>query len=70
MIGSEEMATRLGVAKYTVEQWARKSRIPAFKVGRWWKFDEAEVLMALKLSGNDLSRAIGRAGFLGKEPRR
>ena len=70
MIGSEEMAAQLGVTKFTIEQWARKSRIPAFKVGRSWKFDEAEVLMALKLSGNDLSRAIGRAGFLSKEPRR
>ncbi len=63
------MAARLGVAKYTVEQWARKSRIPAFKIGRWWRFDEAEVMRALKLSGNDLSRAIGRAESLGKEPR-
>jgi excisionase family DNA binding protein len=70
MIGSEEMAAQLGVAKETIEAWARDSKIPAFKVGRSWKFDEAEVLMALKLSGNDLSRAIGRAGFLGKEPRR
>jgi excisionase family DNA binding protein len=70
MIGSEEMAAQLGVAKETIESWARDSKIPAFKVGRSWKFDEAEVLMALKLSGNDLSRAIGRAGFLGKEPRR
>ena len=61
MIDATEMATRLGVAKYTVEEWARNSRIPAFKIGRWWRFDEAEVMKALKLSGNDLSRAIGRA---------
>lgn len=60
MIDATEMATRLGVAKYTIEQWARNSRIPAFKIGRWWRFDEAEVMKALKLSGNDLSRAIGR----------
>lgn len=60
MISATEMATRLGVAKYTVEDWARKSKIPAFKLGRFWKFDEADVLKALKLSGNDLSRAIGR----------
>jgi excisionase family DNA binding protein len=60
MIDSTAMAERLGVAKYTVEQWARKSRIPAFKLGRWWRFDESEVMKALKLSGNDLSRAIGR----------
>ena len=61
MIDSTAMAARLGVAKYTIEAWARKSRIPAFKVGRWWRFDEAEVTKALKLDGNDLSRAIGRA---------
>lgn len=60
MINATDMAKRLGVSKYTVEQWARTNRIPAYKVGRWWRFDEAEVLMALKLSGNDLSRAIGR----------
>lgn len=60
MMNATDMAKRLGVSKYTVEQWARTNRIPAYKVGRWWRFDEAEVLMALKLSGNDLSRAIGR----------
>lgn len=46
------MAAQLGVTKFTIEQWARKSRIPSFKVGRSWKFDEAEVLMALKLSAD------------------
>ncbi|NBS53450.1 MAG: helix-turn-helix domain-containing protein, partial [Spartobacteria bacterium] len=51
MIDSAAMAARLGVAKYTIEEWARKSRIPAFKVGRWWRFDEAEVTKALKLDG-------------------
>jgi len=62
MIDATEMAACLKVSKYTVEEWARDSRIPAFKVGRWWRFDEAEVLRALKLSGNDLSRAISRIG--------
>jgi excisionase family DNA binding protein len=60
MIDSDQLATLLGVKKYTIEQWARTNRIPGFKVGRWWKFDESEVTKALKLSGNDLSRAIGR----------
>ncbi len=60
MIDATEMATRLGVAKYTVEDWAKKSRIPAFKIGRRWMFDESDVIKAFKLSGNDLSRAIGR----------
>lgn len=60
MIDATEMANRLGVAKYTVEDWAKKSRIPAFKIGRRWMFDESDVIKAFKLSGNDLSRAIGR----------
>jgi excisionase family DNA binding protein len=60
MIDSTAMANRLGVAKYTVEDWAKKSRIPAFKIGRRWMFDESDVIKAFKLSGNDLSRAIGR----------
>ena len=60
MIDAAAMATRLGVAKYTVEDWAKKSRIPAFKIGRRWMFDESDVIKAFKLSGNDLSRAIGR----------
>jgi excisionase family DNA binding protein len=56
-----EIASALGVAKETIEAWARDSKIPAFKVGRSWKFIEADVLKALRLSGNDLSRAMGRA---------
>ena len=60
MIDSAAMASRLGIAKATVEDWAKKNRIPAFKVGRWWRFDENDVLRSLKLAGNDLSSAIGR----------
>jgi excisionase family DNA binding protein len=60
MIDATAMANRLGVAKYTVEDWAKKSRIPAFKIGRRWMFEESDVIKAFKLSGNDLSRAIGR----------
>ncbi len=70
MIGSEEIAEKLGVTKQTINYWAKKNRIPGFKVGRYWKFDEAEVLMALKLSGNKLSQAMWRIGPLGREPRR
>jgi excisionase family DNA binding protein len=62
MITASDMALKLGVRKKTIEDWARTARIPAFKVGRSWKFEEAEVVSALKLSGNDLSRAISRIG--------
>jgi excisionase family DNA binding protein len=61
MKSAGEIASALGVAKETIESWARDSKIPAFKVGRSWKFFEADVLKALRLSGNDLSRAMGRA---------
>lgn len=60
MIDATAMANRLGLTKCTVEDWAKKSRIPAFKIGRRWMFDESDVIKAFKLSGNDLSRAIGR----------
>jgi excisionase family DNA binding protein len=62
VITASDMALKLGVRKKTIEDWARTARIPAFKVGRSWKFEEDEVFSALKLSGNDLSRAIGRIG--------
>jgi excisionase family DNA binding protein len=60
MINASDMALKLGVKKETVEDWARNSKIPAFKIGHSWRFEESEVFTALKLSGNDLSRAIGR----------
>lgn len=60
MIAAVEMASRLGVAKYTIEDWARTSKVPAFKIGRSWRFDPDEVMRALKLSGNKLSQAMGR----------
>lgn len=69
MISSDEIAEKLGVTRQTINYWAKKNRIPGFKVGRHWKFDEGEVLMALKLSGNKLSQAMRRIGPLRGEPR-
>ncbi|MGH1469353.1 MAG: methylation-associated defense system helix-turn-helix domain-containing protein MAD1 [Bdellovibrionales bacterium] len=39
----EEIAKHLGVSKETIYRWAEKSKIPAHKVGRQWKFRASEV---------------------------
>jgi len=61
MIGSLEMSQKLGVTKETLERWANSDKVPGFKIGRFWKFDEVDVIRALKLaSGNKLQQALGR----------
>lgn len=61
MINATEMAQRLGIARPTLLKWAAQNRIPAFKVGREWKFDEADVVRALKITnGNALQQASSR----------
>jgi excisionase family DNA binding protein len=61
MINATEMAKRLGLARSTLLRWAATNRVPAFKVGREWKFDEADVIRALKITnGNALQRASSR----------
>ena len=47
MINATEMAQRLGLARPTLLKWAAQNRVPGFKVGREWKFDEADVVRAL-----------------------
>lgn len=39
----EEIAKHLGVSKETIYRWAEKSKIPAHKVGRQWKFQVSEI---------------------------
>jgi excisionase family DNA binding protein len=55
------MAERLGIARATLLRWATNNRVPGFKVGREWKFDEADVIRALKVTkGNGLQQASSR----------
>ena len=39
----EEITIHLGVSKETIYRWAEKSKMPAHKVGRQWKFKVREV---------------------------
>jgi excisionase family DNA binding protein len=39
----EEIAGHLGVSKETIHRWLSKSKIPAHRVGKLWKFKTSEV---------------------------
>lgn len=39
----EEIAKHLGISKETVYRWVERSRIPAHKVGKQWRFLVSEV---------------------------
>ena len=39
----EEMAKYLQVDQYTIYAWVRKGKMPAFKVGRFWRFRKEEI---------------------------
>lgn len=43
LLGSKEIASWLGIATRTVCLWAECDEIPAFKVGRQWRFKEDDV---------------------------
>lgn len=47
LLTSEELARHLGVDENTVYRWSRAGRIPALKVGRWWRFRLGDVEAAL-----------------------
>lgn len=39
----EEIAEHLGVSKDTIYAWINKKRMPAHRIGRFWKFKVDEV---------------------------
>lgn len=39
----EQMAEYLQVDEYTIYAWARKGKMPAFKVGRFWRFRKEDI---------------------------
>jgi len=43
----EEVAQLLKTPAYTVREWARTRRLPAFRIGRRWLFDKDEVISAV-----------------------
>ena len=43
-VGVEEIARYLGVKPTTIREWIKKKNgIPAYKIGKQWKFKRAEV---------------------------
>lgn len=64
LLSAEELARHLGVEENTVYRWSRAGRIPALKVGRWWRFRAADVEHALARGSHpsrDLSGPLGAA---------
>lgn len=43
IIGVTEAAKRLGVTDETIRDWARRGRLPAFKIGKSWLFNVPEI---------------------------
>lgn len=42
-VSVDDIARHLGVSKDTIYRWAEAQRLPAHKVGRFWKFKLQEV---------------------------
>ena len=38
-----EVAKQLSVAERTVYQWAQQGKIPAFKIGSSWRFNQSDI---------------------------
>ena len=43
LLSVEQAAEYLGVSAYTVRQWARERRIPAIRLGRYWRFRQSSL---------------------------
>lgn len=56
----EEIAEYLGISKDTVYAWITKKGMPAHRVGRFWKFQRAEVDAWVRSGGADESKAEGQ----------
>ena len=48
----KEAAAYLKLNPVTVREWARSGRIPAFKIGRDWRFDRDRLDLWLKQQSN------------------
>jgi excisionase family DNA binding protein len=43
LLTPDQLALRLGIARKTVIVWAREGRVPSIRVGRFVRFDPAEI---------------------------
>jgi excisionase family DNA binding protein len=53
----EEIAQHLGVSKETVYRWLEKNLIPAYRLGKLWKFKPSEVDKWVMAGGTNPSDA-------------
>ena len=58
-ISVAEVARHLGVARDTVYRWIDSKRMPAHRVGRFWKFQLSEVDEWVKSGEADVSNGAG-----------
>ena len=56
----EQMAEYLQVDEYTIYAWARKGKMPAFKVGRFWRFRKEDIDKWLEENKVDYPKERGR----------
>ncbi len=55
----KEVQEHLGVGRETILQWIAKRNMPAYKVGRLWKFKISEVDEWIRSGGAD-NRTFGK----------
>lgn len=53
----KEIQAYLGVGRDTILQWIEKREMPAYKVGRLWKFKYSEVDAWVRSGGSDDRKA-------------
>lgn len=59
LVNAREIASLLGINRYTALRWAAEGRIPSMKVGRLRRFDADLVLEFLKNGGPSLRNGQG-----------
>ncbi len=42
-LSADEIAGHLGVAKETIYRWIERKKLPAHRIGKFWKFKVSEV---------------------------
>jgi excisionase family DNA binding protein len=76
VLNADELSTRLKVPVSTIEELARKGKLPgAFRVGKHWRFDLDRLRMTLPDTGNErlenesvlqVARRISRLPVIGR----
>lgn len=44
LLTADQAAELLGLSAYTIRQWANERRLPAIRLGRYWRFRESSLL--------------------------